>query len=311
MLNIDEQPRTLRTVSDFAAVPPGQLPGCLRAFRHWLQVQAAPAAAPEAAAAFVWMPPAPAPAAGAQPPTPTTDIGELGLRPGAVQQFRRMNIFVLEDFTTVSRADMGRLVNVGSATVNRIRDLLRSVGLDFRAPDQPPSGPRAAPTPPAREPAAFGDETALAGLRLKPQTLGKLVLHGLGTVGDLRDLLPEQLAALLSVRRRQEVFRLLRARGLNLRSQPTEFELWRHGLVHLCELQRPPDEASVLSLQPWFGAAMTGAARTAGIDTVGQLRALAASGATPPRVHGIGPYSWNRIRKFFLARQPAPATAVP
>lgn len=313
MLNIDEKPRTLRTVADFAAVPPGQLPDCLRAFKHWIQVQAAPADTPDEPVEFVWVPPAPPAAPASEALTPLTDIAKLGLRPGALQQFRRMNIFALEDFSAVSPAEMGRLVNVGSTTVARIGQMLRSVGLDFRAADEVPVRARPGPRRAARpsEPASYGDETALVGLRLKPQTLGKLTLHGLRTVGELRELTPAQLAALLTIRRRQEVFRLLRALGLNLRAQPTELELWRHGLVPACDLARPSDEASVLSLQPWFGAVPTRAALDAGIATVGQLHALAAAGAMPPGVRGIGPSTWSRIRKFLLARQGAPSASVP
>lgn len=313
MSNIQEEPRTLRTVADFAAVPPGQVPECLRAFRHWLRVQAASNAARTVPPEFVWLPPAPAPALADEVLTPLTDIGKLGLRPGALQQFRRMNIFALEDFSAVSPAELGRLVNVGGTTVARIGDMLRSVGLDFRTPDPAPRPSRpaaAAPVAPPDEPASFGDETALAGLGLKPQTVGKLIRHGLRTVGELRDLTAAQLAELLSVRRRQEVFRLLRARRLNLRSMPSELELWRHGLVHLRDLQPPSDEAGVLSLQPWFGAAVTGAALAAGVETVGQLHGLATSDRLPPSVYGIGPYTWNRIRRFFLARNAATPASV-
>lgn len=315
MLNIDKEPRTLRTVSDFAAVPPGQLPDCLRAFKHWIQLQAAPADTPDAPVEFVWVPTAPAAAPAREALTPLTDIAGLGLRPGALQQFRRMNIFALEDFSAVSPAEMARLVNVGSTTVSRIRDMLRSVGLDFRAGDEARTRTRTRtrPRPEARpkETASFGDETSLVGLRLKPQTLGKLTLHGLRTVGELRELTPAQLAALLTMRRRQEVFRLLRAQGLDLRAQPTDLELWRHGLVPLCDLARPSGEASVLSLQPWFGAGPTRAALDAGIATVGQLHALAAAGAMPPGVRGIGPSTWSRIRKFLLAKHDARSASVP
>lgn len=308
MSNIHEEPRTLRTVADFAAVPPGQVPQCLRAFRLWLKMQAASDAARRTPPEFVWVPPGPALAPGNEALTPLTDIAKLGLRPGALQQFRRLNIFALEDFSAVSPAELGRLVNVGSTTVGRIREMLRSVGLDFRAADAAPSRTRPRRAPPPDEAAGFGDDTALAGLRLKPQTLGKLVQHGLLTVGGLRQLTPAQLAELLSVRRRQEVFRLLRSRGLNLHSMPSELELWRHGLVHVGDLQAPCDADSVLSLQPWFGAAMTAAALAAGIATVGQLRALAAE---PPSVYGIGPYTWSRIRKFFLASQAASSAPAP
>lgn len=311
MLNIDKEPRTLRTVSDFAAVPPGQLPDCLRAFKHWIQVQGAPADAPDAPVEFVWVPPAAAAAPASEALTPLTDIARLGLRPGALQQFRRMNIFALEDFSAVSPAEMGRLVNVGSTTVTRIRDMLRSVGLDFRADDAARTRTRPRPGPRPKEPASCGDETSLVGLRLKPQTLGKLTLHGLRTVGELRELTPAQLAALLSMRRRQEVFRLLRAQGLNLRSQPTELELWRHGFVPVGDLARPSDDASVLSLQPWFGAGPIRAALDAGIATVGQLHALAATGAMPPGVRGLGPSTWSRIRKFLLAEPAARSASVP
>lgn len=309
MWNIDDEPRALRTVSDFAAVPPRQLPDCLRAFRQWLALQAAQGAAPAPPVEFVWAPPARVPAIAAESLTPQTEIGKLGLRPCALQQFRRMNIFALEDFSEVSVAEMGRLVNVGRTTVSRIGDMLRSVGLDFRA-DEAQSRPRPAPAARRSEPASFGDDTALADLKFKPQTIAKLTLHGVCTVGELRELTPAQLAALLSLRRRQEVFRLLRVRGLDLRSKPSELELWRHGLLHLGDLQRPSDAASVLSLEPWFGAALTGAALAGGIETVGQLHALAGrSGTVQPSVHGIGPYAWSRIRRFFAGHAAASVPA--
>lgn len=305
MLNIDEEPRTLRTVADFATVPPGQLPNCLRAFKQWLQVQAAAQPTPAPRDEFVWVPRG-RPGAG-EPLTPLTDIGRLGLRPGALQQFRRMNIFALEDFSAVSLAEMGRLVNVGSTTVARIREMLQSVGLDFRDAQEAPARPRPRAAAAANPPPAFGDDTALADLRLKPQTLRKLVLHGVRTVGELRELAPVQLAVLLSPRRRQEAFRLLRCRGMNLRSEPPELELWRHGLLHVDELRPPADDEDVFALQPWLGAALTGAAHAAGVASVGQLRELAAAEGLHHTVPGIGPYSWSRIRRFFGIGRHAPA----
>lgn len=308
MWNLDDEPRTLRTVSDFAAVPPRQLPDCLRAFRQWLAAQAASGAAPDRPAEFVWPTVAPAPVAAREALTRHTDVGKLGLRPGAVQQFRRMNIFALEDFSEVSAAEMARLVNVGGTTVSRIGDMLRSVGLEFR-PDEVQSRSRTAPARRSPEPASIGDDTALAVLKLKTQTIGKLALHGVCTIGELRDQPPARLATMLSLRRRQEVFRLLRARGLDLRCKPSQVELWRHGLVHIAELERPAHGASVLSLEPWFGAALTAAALAGGIETVGQLHALAGSAAAPPRVRGVGPYAWSRFRRFFLDGPAAPSTA--
>lgn len=236
-----------------------------------------------------------------------TDICKLGLRPGAVQQFRRMNIFVLEDFSEVSAAEMTRLVNVGSTTVSRIGDMLGSVGLKFRA-NELQSRSRTAPARRSREPASIGDDTALAVLKLKARSIGKLALHGESTIGELRNQPPARLATMLRMRRRQEVFRLLRARGLDLRCKPSQVVLWRHGLVHVAELERPGHGASVLSLEPWFGVALTVAALAGGIETVGQLQALATSAAAPPRVRGVGPYAWSRLRRFFLAGPTAPSS---
>jgi hypothetical protein len=67
----------------------------------------------------------------------------------------------------------------------------------------------------------------------------------------------------------------------------------------------------VLSLQPWFGAGPTRAALDAGIATVGQLHALAAAGAMPSGVRGLGPSTWSRMRKFLLADHAAPSAPVP
>lgn len=290
---MNHAPQTLRTVADFASIPRGQLPQCLRAFKQWLQVQIE-ADERRRASEFVFVPRS-HDAAGEQLHR-LTDIGQLGLRPGAMMQFRAMSIYALEDFAELTPADMSRLVNVGATTVNRIREMLQSVGLDYR-PAEAPELHNAAAVPQQARP--FGDDTPCGELNLKPQTLRKLLTRDIATVGALRALEPEQLAAMFSVRRRMEVFAVLRTRGLNLRSEPSELALWRHGLVAQDDLRAPGDDEGVINLQPWLGLSLCTALQRAGVHTIGQLRSLAARPARQRDERGIGAYSWIRIRKYF------------
>jgi hypothetical protein len=289
---MSEHIQTLRTVADFASVPPGQLPHCLRAFKGWLhQKQQAETAHEE----FVWTP-------ASVPREPTvpdrsTAIGELGLRPGAVRQFGLMGVRVLEDFARLSPLEVARVVHVGPRTVVRIAQLLAGAGLELRTSGSSDASDvlRAAPQPASE---AVGDGDELASLGLKRQTVRKLAGIGVRSVGALRALTPAVLASALSLQRRHEVFRTLRVHGLTLLCNPDELELWRAGLLHVSELRAPDDDASVLELQPWIGS-LARAVDRGGVRTVGELRRLARVGVVQRGERLIAPSSWARIRRHF------------
>lgn len=297
---MNEGTQTLRTVADFRAIPDGQLQHCLRAFRNWLEEQriaaeaAAEARAPDA---FVWTPrerPAPQPA-----PSATTDIRQLGLRPSAVVQLTGMNIFALEDFAELSEQELSRVVNVGATTVVKVRSLLQAAGLDFRPPAAAIARPQPQRASERRLPArVIDDATHLADVGLRQQTVKKLLLRDITTVGALRDLAPRDFERMLSLRRRTEVYRVLQSHGLALRCGPSGLQLWRSGLVRVEDLAHPGDDAGVLELQPWLGSVALALERS-GVESVGALRALAASGVVRRVERGLGPYAWTRIRKYF------------
>lgn len=289
---MSEQTQTLRTVADFARVPPDQLLQCLQAFKGWLHGRQ-PTDQPRQE--FVWAPRASHGGAGA--PDRRTSLRDIGLHPGAVRQFEVMGVHVIEDLARLSQVELGRVVHVGPRTVARIVRLLADAGLEPRE-NAPPAlrGRSEVLLQLARE--HVGDATGLDRLALKPQTLRKLAALGVRTVGELRDLRPADLASALSLQRRHEVFRSLRVLGIALRCNPGELELWRAGLLRADELRAPDDAAGVCELQPWLGT-LAQAAEDAGIRTVGELRRLARAGVVHGAGRRIGPSSWARIRRHF------------
>lgn len=289
---MSEQIQTLRTVADFARVPPDQLPQCLRAFKGWLHGRQP---TDEVDEEFVWAPRATCGAAGA--PHAGTELRDIGLHPGAVRQFELMGLRVLEDLARLSPVELARVVHVGPRTVARIVQLLAEAGLALRENAPPALRSRSQVLLHlARE--HVDDATGLERLALKPQTLRKLAALGVRTVGELRDLRPADLAAALSLQRRHEVFRSLRVLGIALRCNPGELELWRAGLLRAGELLEPDDAAGVRELQPWLGT-LVQAVEDAGVRTVGELRRLARSGVVHGAERRIGPSSWARIRRHF------------
>jgi len=284
--------RTLRTVADFAAIPAGQRPQCLRAFQQWLREQTDPASASE----FVFgATPASAPRV-----TRTAGLHELGLRPAAVTQFRAMGICMLQDFTRFSLAQIRCVANVGPATIDRVRELLHCAGLDLRAGEEPAGRPAAGGGKAARRQVShLTDDVGLADVNLNPTTLRRLLHRSVHTIGDFRRLTPAQIAGMLTIRRRLEVFSLLRVRGLSLSGNPSECELWKHGLLRREDLRKPEEEHAVWELEPWLRKTLTAAVARAGCRTVGELRELASAVAARQDERGIGAYSWMRIRKYF------------
>lgn len=309
---MDQGTQTLRTVADFGAVPPWQLPICLRAFRNWLQEQteAGEGADAKLSEGFVWNPQERD--VTAEPVQRTTDIRQLGFRPRAVSQFMKLRIYALEDFSEVSLLELSRLVNVGDTTVRRIRGMLQSVGLDLRETQDVNANASLAPVLQPPQALASQDDLPLGGMSLKPQTVKKLLLRNIRTVGDLRRQTPRHLVEYFSLARRHEIFGVLRSRNLNLFSNPTELELWRAGLVQLDDLRKPGDMEAVEHLVPWLGSALVRSAVAAHILTIGELRARAAVGAVQRTETRISPYSWVRIRRFFgmSSQMPLEAEAV-
>jgi hypothetical protein len=289
---MSHETQTLRTVADFARVPPSQLPQCLRAFKGWLhQQQPADAAHRE----FVWAPDAAKRESAA--PEFSTELRDFGLHPGAVRQLGLMGIVRLEEVVRLSETELGRIVHVGPRTVARVTELLAAIGLALR--EGPPRGTRIrSQVLPQLAREDVDDDTSVERLGLKAQTVRKLAALCVRTVGELRDLKPADLASALSLQRRHEVFRTLRVLGLPLRSNPGELELWHAGLLRVCDLREPRDEAGVCELQPWLGA-LAKTVESAGVRTVGQLRLLARAGIVHRTAWRIPPSSWARIRRHF------------
>jgi hypothetical protein len=181
----------------------------------------------------------------------------------------------------------------------RIQEMLNQVGLDYRHVREAPEA-RQRPVAPRKpsDPEDITDETSVEDLGLKLATGRTLLQRGLRTVGDLRSMSLQQLQSALSLRRRHEVYRVLRARGLNLCSNPSELALWRTGLLRIDELTPPADEHRVLDLQPWLGS-LAIALDAAGVTCVAQLRTLASRGVVQTSDRGLTPYSWTRVRRYF------------
>lgn len=293
---MNSRAQKIRTVADFTLVPAGELQHCLRDFSRWLVRHGRRTAADDCPAPqeFVWQPPQ-----AVAPIGPGTDIRELGLKRATLEAFRQMRIFTLADLAMITVVQASQVVNVGGATLARIRTLLNGAGLDFLPARAPGAPPEVACAVRSRICGRVDNNCEVTQLGLKRGTEKKLVARKICTVGALRMLSLADLESLLSRRERREVFSILRSRGINLLSNPTELQLWRSGLLALEQLAPPPDQASVLELLPWLGT-LAHALHRAGVPNVGSLREIS-SASVLWDMPGIGPYSWTRVRKLFAS----------
>jgi hypothetical protein len=296
--------RKIRSLSDFIEIPEDELANCLRVFRHWIEEQKtlrADARAGErafkVAEEFSWRPKAANDKTRPQY-TPTTPIRELGLRFAAVAACMEMRIFALEDFSDIEASELATVPNVGKSTVVKVREMLRSVGMDFREPANPfrRAYERAKAVRAGQKLEKISDQDHVVELDLKTVISGRLMTKGITTVGQLRQQTPRDLGMIFGTAGGRHVFARLRANGLDLQPPPTQLELWRYHLVTADQLVRPSDDHSINELEPWLGAVASAATR-AGLTTVGDLRRLVEGG--PTKIGGIGEFGWRRLAQYF------------
>lgn len=291
--------RTIRInkLDDFLQVPAEDLSKCLKAFRDKLEhIKLDRADAQRLGKhtvipfeSFHWMPNSVAdvPTSGFKPDTP---LAELGLRPSAVHQLREMQIYCLEDCSEASQGELLQTPDIGRATVLRIRELLISVGLDFRESSHPV---RAAydrlrlfqKEPLANRKGKIADASDVAELGLKTSTFSLCLKHKLSTVGDMRALSLRDYYIKFGSASRLEIATTLRALELPLHCNPSDLELWRQGMLLREEMAFPGDDADVGQLRPWIGACVE-AFDAAGMTTVHALKQALRSGNG--RVRGVG-----------------------
>ncbi|MBG9389319.1 hypothetical protein [Caenimonas aquaedulcis] len=296
--------RKIRSLADFIEVPEAELTNCVRSLRHWIDEQKMLRADAQANGRtfqppqeFLWR----QKAVNEKTPlqcTPTTPILELGLRFAAVAACMQMRIFALEDFSDIEASELAKVPNVGQSTVVKVREMLRSVGLDFRKPAnaQRRAYDRAKAVRAGQKLANIDDQDHVVELDLKTVISGRLMSKGITTVGQLRRMTPRDLGMMFGTAGGQHVVAKLRESGLDFEPPPKQLDLWRYHLVPLEHLARPDDNQPIQELEPWLGA-VASAAQRAGLATVGDLRRLAKRG--PTRVRGIGEYGWRRLAEYF------------
>lgn len=204
-------------------------------------------------------------------------------------------------------------------TVTRLRELLESVGMTFAEHPDPATADYARTHALRRLPdeqraaarAGLPDYAAISRLGLRGSTMARTKKAGLNVVGDLRRASLRDLYVRFG---RSEVREIIAARaetGQGLRSNPSQLELWRAGVLDLAALEKPIDQAAtVLELRPWIGAVVE-RLHAAGVRTLGELRAAAAAGPLCA-IRGVGDHSEERVR-VFLGLSPgskAPAGSV-
>ncbi|MDI1339349.1 hypothetical protein [Polaromonas sp.] len=298
--------RTIRItkLDDFLQVPAEDLSKCLKAFRDKLeQIKLNRADAQRLGKqtvipfeSFNWMPHAVAdiPTSGFRPDTP---LAELGLRPSAVHHLREMQIYCLEDCSEASQSELLRTPDIGRATVLRIRELLISVGLDFRESSHPVVAAYDRLRLFQKEPLVnrkgkIDDSSDVAELGLRTSTFSLCLKHKLQTVGDLRALSLRDYYIKFGSASRLEIATTLRALELPFHCNPSDLELWRGGMLLREEMTFPADDAAVGQLRPWIGACVE-AFDAAGLTTVRALK-LALKGGRG-RVRGVGQSSLERV----------------
>lgn len=299
---------TISKVEDLLELSEADLPGCLEALHTWVQrtkaAQAnaqrvgAPAATPPT---FEWTPRVKVGTADPRALSPTTHIRDLGLRPSAVAELMESQFYALEDFSVVTESSMRRFPNVGMGTVSALREMLQSVGLDFKAPTDPyvVARIRAGQARAGALAGAIDDASSVADLGLKNTTISRLLTREVQTVGQLRALSLKDIFLVFGDVGRADVMAALKRHGLELACKPSGYELWRYKLITAAELPMPPDEAPTRELRPWLGEVASFLEKTVA-PTVGDARRLAAG--KMPDIRGLGRVSWRSVVDFFAAR---------
>lgn len=311
--------RTIRDLSDLAAVPESELGDCLRALRDDIRRARArhdravrnglvPANSAFAYDGFTW-----------RRRTQEVDasltlhretpIGALPLRPSAKRQLRELRVLCLDDLTAISEDELLRMPDVGRGTLSQLREWLNVLGLGFMPPvdadrrHQEQSRAIRSLEPEQRGRAVMGlaDSAPVSQLGLRPQTLNRALSNGHATVGDLRALTLRTLSIKYGKSQVREICAALSATGTGLRCKPTDVEMWRCGALELSELVQPDSPSTpVADLEPWLGAAVRHLERH-GVRTLGELQALAGCGRLA-EVPGIGAATAERVLAKLASR---------
>lgn len=303
-------------MADLAALSDVELQHCLVGLRAAIQARrhahadaiAAGSIAPDAPLdfhAFVWKPVEKRRVDWDQRVERTTSIADLPIRRRAVHQLQQLRVLALEDLSAISELELLTLKDLGRTTVTRLRDLLKSVGLDFGDHPDPSvadymrNQALRALTSEQRTAARAGlaDEAPLSRLGLRGSTLERAKMAGWQVVGQLRAASLRDLNVRFGRKEAREVYLALQETGAGLRCNPTSLELWRAGILERSSLVKPDDDGiDVMELQPWLGTVVE-RVRETGIRSLGQLRAAAAAGALR-KLRGVGAHSEEQILEF-------------
>lgn len=303
-------------VEDLLQIAEADLPACLDALHGWVQrtkaVQAdaerlqTPVSSP---APFEWTPREKSDLVAARDLSPTTHIRDLGLRPSAMHELMQNRFYALEDFSVETESSLRRFPNVGSSTVASLREMLHSVGLDFKVPTDryEVARIRAGQARAGSLQTAVADGSSVADLGLKNATISRLLSKQVETVGQLRAATLSDLFVWFGASGRADVMAGLKRHGLELVSKPSGLELWRYKLIKAEDLPMPADDAPTKELRPWLGEVATVLERSIA-PTVGDARQLAAG--PPQRFRGLGKASWQAVVAFFGAGGHATASPI-
>ena len=315
--------RSIKTIEDLAQLPDDELVKCLAALRgaisdakrqHAVAVREQLLASTSRVAfhTFSWRPVSTA----KQPPAkigPETPISDLPLRPSALRALREKHVICLEDLSAVSEQELLRAKAIGSKTLERLRERLKAIDLDFmpnpdlrrRSLDES-KAVRALPVE-SRATVLHGlaDEAPLSSLGLRNRTLSHALRLGFATMGDLRRATPAVLTGAFGKLECKEIYRQMLATGRAFLEPAPELELWRHGLLDRDELAIPSDPTTaVADLRPWLGAACIQLQRR-GLGTLGALQEVAAQGMLA-EFSGIGEGTAERVLAFLRQVGPDP-----
>ncbi|MDM0073451.1 hypothetical protein QTH90_03605 [Variovorax sp. J2P1-59] len=134
--------RTIRSVDDLAQLPDDELLACLgqlRAAIHEAKRKHAAARREARISAdtafefhvFEWRPKGPQRLDAPIKLSPQTPVEEIPVRASAREALCKLNIFCVEDLSAISEQELMMKEAIGAKTVNRLREVLARVGLDF------------------------------------------------------------------------------------------------------------------------------------------------------------------------------------
>ncbi len=307
--------REIRTLSDFLDIPEEELHRCLRAFRQAVQQAKADRAdavrlgKPAKAIkfdTFVWEP-QDREAQDVGTLQGTTPIEELPLRPVTRHRLRELSIYCLEDLSEVSENELKCMPDVGATMVAKLRELLNAIGMDFKPNPNPVSAMyernrlnrKLSFEERAR---SITDDSHLTDVGFSPATLKRAVKRGYETVGGLRALTLRTLCIEFGKAQVKEILDTLKQVGRPLHPEPTQIDLWRHGLLKSQEMQFSADANSALDdLVPWIGKSAVTCFKQTGIGTVGDLAARAEAGGLR-KIMGVGARTADRTVAFLRGR---------